>query len=182
MHIHYFGHDILRKRCKKVERFDAELQKICRDMSALMDQSQGTGLAAPQIGLDMRIFVARLASTDDMSFESWLELPIDVFINPEITITNHDMEEDEEGCLSLPGLNAFIYRPLALKIKAQDVQGKFFTREYEGRLARIVLHENDHLNGVLYFDRLEPKEKKSFKQQLRKLQKEDPCYKNIGSS
>lgn len=179
MHIYYFGSEILRKRCRPVEQFDSDLVSIFEEMKTLVDQKNGAGLAAPQVGLDMRLFIARLCNEEGLSYEEWKKKPVEVFINPEITITSDDLESSEEGCLSLPGLWAEVLRPSSVKIKAQDLQGRYFERDYEGRAAHIILHENDHLNGVLYFDRLPPKEKRLFKQRLRKLQKEDPCYKNV---
>lgn len=178
MHIHYYGSDILRKRCKEVQLFDHDLVAICEEMKVLMDQSAGVALAAPQVGKELRIFVGRMKCEEGMSFEEWKKAPIEVFINPQVTITSDLPEKGEEGCVSIPGIWAEVVRPKAIHVRAQDVKGRFFEREYEGRLARIVLHENDHLNGVLFFDRLPTKEKRKFKERLRKLQKEDPCYKN----
>lgn len=178
MHIHYFGSKILRERCEEVTLFDETLLGQIAEMKRLMDESHGTGLAAPQVGLARRFFVARLALYELGKEEQWLKAPIEVFVNPHFSQVSDEMLEDEEGCLSLPSLRANVWRPSSLVIKAQDETGAWFERRYEGRPARILMHENDHLNGVLYFDRLNSREKKRFKEQLKRAQKEHPAYKN----
>ena len=143
------GNEVLREKAKAVEIFDQELEDTVRQMFVLMREKKGVGLAAPQIGISRRFFVTE--AVDDKPR---------VFINPEIIETSQETVKGEEGCLSLPGVWANVVRPYSVKVKAQDTTGKIFRLNAEGWLARIILHENDHLNGILFVDRLDDNNKK----------------------
>ena len=143
------GNEVLREKAKAVEIFDQELEDIVRQMFVLMREKKGVGLAAPQIGISRRFFVTE--AVDDKPR---------VFINPEIIETSQETVKGEEGCLSLPGVWANVVRPYSVKVQAQDTTGKIFRLNAEGWLARIILHENDHLNGILFVDRLDDNNKK----------------------
>lgn len=143
------GNEVLREKAKAVEIFDQELEDTVRQMFILMREKKGVGLAAPQIGISRRFFVTE--AVDDKPR---------VFINPEIIETSQETVKGEEGCLSLPGVWANVVRPYSVKVQAQDTTGKIFRLNAEGWLARIILHENDHLNGILFVDRLDDNNKK----------------------
>ena len=137
------GNEVLREKAKPVEDFDQALEDTVRQMFVLMREKKGVGLAAPQVGISKRFFVTE--AVDDKPR---------VFINPEIIETSQETVKGEEGCLSLPGVWANVVRPYSVKVQAQDTTGKIFHLNAEGWLARIILHENDHLNGLLFVDRL----------------------------
>ena len=143
------GNEVLREKAKAVEIFDQELEDTLRQMFVLMREKKGVGLAAPQIGISRRFFVTE--AVDDKPR---------VFINPEIIETSQETVKGEEGCLSLPGVWANVVRPYSVKVQAQDTTGKIFRLNAEGWLARIILHENYHLNGILFVDRLDDNNKK----------------------
>lgn len=131
--------DILEIECKPVMQFDKKLIKILNDMYDTMIEFDGVGLAAPQIGLDMKVAIVDI---DDEN--GTIEI-----INPEILEVSGE-QTGPEGCLSFPNLFGEVTRPFYVKIKAQDRKGKFYTFEAEDFLARAILHEIDHLNGVLF--------------------------------
>ncbi|MGH2481136.1 MAG: peptide deformylase [Ktedonobacteraceae bacterium] len=133
----------LRMKAKKVHRFDASIQKLVDDMFETMHGAQGAGLAAPQIDLSVRIFVAEYE-------EQRIAL-----VNPEIVKAEGEVP-GSEGCLSIPGYYGDnIRRAESITVKAQDVRGKDVRKRFEGWFARIVQHEIDHLDGILFLDRLD---------------------------
>ncbi|MFH1878775.1 MAG: peptide deformylase [Candidatus Omnitrophota bacterium] len=134
----------LRIKTKSVENFDQELKSILKKMADIMYVSQGIGLASTQVGLGSSIFVVDEGKG------------LINFINPEIIESSEEKSGMEEGCLSLPGVQVCVYRPVAVKIRAQDENGKFFVKRYDGLMAKAVQHENDHLNGKLIIDYLNP--------------------------
>lgn len=138
------GEDVLRQKAQKVTEFTPELKILIDAMFASMEEEYGIGLAAPQIGMSKRLFVTH--AQDDQPR---------VFINPEIIQTSVETVSYEEGCLSVPGVFAQVIRPEVVTIQAQDQEGKRFVLEAKGMLARVIQHENDHLDGVLFVDRLD---------------------------
>src|SRR5204862_6975328 len=126
--------------------FDDGLKELAARMFVLMRENRGVGLAAPQVGLNVRMFVMNATGKpeDDR-----------IYINPELTEPLGE-EEGEEGCLSLPQINAKILRSLSIQMKARDVDGKPFTQLDSGYIARIWQHEVDHLDGMLLLDRMGP--------------------------
>lgn len=139
----YFPDDPLTQRAKPVEAFGDKLQRLIDDMYETMHAHEGVGLAAPQIGLPKRLFVLREPEGEPM-----------VFVNPEI-VSMEGREEGEEGCLSMPGVYAQVPRAVQIFVRAQDVAGEPFEMEAEKFLARIIQHETDHLNGILFPERLD---------------------------
>ncbi|WP_282171665.1 peptide deformylase [Cytobacillus firmus] len=131
--------EILEAECEPVNVFDKKLGKLLNDMYDTMLEFDGVGLAAPQIGQKLKIAIVDI---DD-------EFGTIEMINPEILETDGE-QTGPEGCLSFPGLYGEVTRPEYVKIKAQDRKGKFFTLEAEDFLARAILHEIDHLHGVLF--------------------------------
>jgi peptide deformylase len=137
----------LRELAQPVTRFDAELLRLVDDMAETMYAAPGVGLAAPQIGVSLRVFLIDVASGDNQPSD------LRTFINPELL---EQVGETcfEEGCLSFPGIHEEVRRAERVRVRAQDVKGQHFELEAEGLLAIAVQHENDHLNGKLMVDYL----------------------------
>lgn len=140
----HIGDPLLKAVSHPVTKFDMRLKMIVRDMGETMYEADGIGLAAPQIGLMRRLVVIDLY--DDQGLR--------VFVNPEILATEGEVSM-EEGCLSVPGRRGCVKRPEKISLRYQDIKGKFHELEAEGLLARVLQHEIDHLNGVLYVDIME---------------------------
>ena len=150
----------LRQKAKKVTRFTPGLKKLAQDMLETMRSHQGVGLAGPQIGVMQRIFVAEIpASRGDDEEAHPQSGPSYILINPEIVRRSTESVEGQEGCLSIPGWQGLIERPTWVEVKAQNINGKKFKLKVDDLLARIFLHEIDHLNGVLFIDHIKEPEK-----------------------
>ncbi|WP_024654189.1 peptide deformylase [Borrelia persica] len=147
MEIVYYPDDLLRVQTKVVSNIDDELRSVVFQMIDLMDRSRGVGLAAPQVGLDLSMFVVR---------ENLISKPL-VFINPLIMESSVELSVYKEGCLSIPGVYYELSRPKSIVIEAYDENGKFFKIENSELLSRIIQHEMDHLKGVLFIDYYEVK-------------------------
>jgi peptide deformylase len=154
-----FNHPVLRTNAEPVREDSAALQQLIDDMFDTMYEANGVGLAAPQIGKSLRLFVVDA----DVMVEDTDEEPLGplVFINPEITSFGQESTVIEEGCLSLPELREDIARPNTITLKFLDREFKSVELEFSGWISRVIQHELDHLNGVLFFDHLG-----SFKQRL----------------
>ena len=135
------GDEALRKVAKPMTKFDIRLWLLLKDMADTMYKAEGAGLAAPQVGILRRVVVV-----DDGN--GLVEL-----VNPEIIATEGE-QCGAEGCLSIPGRQGLVCRPLKVTVRAQDRNGKFFEKTGEGLLARAFCHEIDHLNGELYIDKM----------------------------
>lgn len=149
MRIINYPHPTLRRESKLLKRVDAELKKMVREMFDLMysDDHKGIGLAANQVDLPYRLFVVNLTADPALCDQEH------VFINPKLSQPK-GMAEAEEGCLSLPGLYAPVRRPEKIRINAYNLQGQEVTYDLDDLFARVVQHETDHLDGVLFIDRL----------------------------
>jgi peptide deformylase len=158
-----YGAPVLEKRTQPVEKFDDELAKLCDDMFSSMYAANGVGLAAPQIGVGLRLAVIDV--TVGKNPEARL-----VLANPEIIHAEGEQHE-EEGCLSLPSFRGNVTRPLYVTLRAQDVTGKTYEMRSEGLLARAFCHEIDHLNGVLFIQYLSILKRDLIRRRIRKLQK-----------
>jgi peptide deformylase len=158
-----FPNPVLAKETAPVEKFDEELEKLVEDMFESMYAVEGVGLAAPQIGLDLRLAVIDV--TVGKNPEARL-----VLANPEITHFEGEQRE-EEGCLSLPGFRGHVLRPSFVTVKAQNAKGEEWTMRGEGLLARAFCHEIDHLYGVLFINHLSMLKRDLIKRRVRKLQK-----------
>ncbi len=141
--------EVLRSQTESVDEFDDALKILVDAMFETLEEAEGVGLAAPQVGISKKIFVVNTRKKGERY----------ALINPEIIETSVELVPYEEGCLSIPGFYRDVMRPARVKVQAQDVSGKFFTLDADGLLARVIQHENDHLNGVLFIDHLEEKEK-----------------------
>lgn len=144
--IRIIGDEVLRKRAKEVKLFNQKLAVLVEDMVDTMYESNGVGLAAPQVGVLKRVFVIDVGDG------------VEVFINPEIIETSEETQKDIEGCLSIPGERGYVIRPQRVKVRTLTLEGKERLVEAEGLFARAICHENDHLNGQLYIDIMEEEE------------------------
>ena len=144
------GHPVLRTRARLLEHDEIgtpRIQQLIDDMFETMNDSQGIGLAGPQVHESIRLFVAGVEEEDST-------MPPVVMINPAITPLGSDVEEDWEGCLSIPDIRGRVSRPTNIRIRALDRHGKPISMTADGFPARVIQHETDHLDGVLFFDRM----------------------------
>ncbi len=146
MEIVTYPHPALRHKSKPIVRVDDELVQVVRDMFKLMYAAKGVGLAANQVNLPIRLFVANTTATEGEGEEM-------VFINPVISRPK-GIAEAEEGCLSLPGLYGSLKRPKQINVNAYNLQGEEISATLTGFLSRVVQHETDHLDGVMFIDRM----------------------------
>jgi peptide deformylase len=151
------GDPLLHQTSLAVTDLDGDLENLIKEMFRSMYNGKGVGLAAVQVGRLLRVFITHLPKDEPR-----------VFINPEILTTSIDENVYEEGCLSVPAVYADVKRPVAVRIQAVDLKGKPFTIQADEFLARVVQHELDHLNGVLFIEKV-PKDKK--KQLLKTYQR-----------
>ena len=158
MEITEFPERVLKEVGEPVETFDGELEQLVADMFETMYEAEGVGLAAPQVGLSLRLFV--------MDCEG-LKL---VAANPEILSADGE-QEGEEGCLSVGKIHALLKRAARVRLRAQDVKGEWFEREAEGLAARCFLHETDHCDGLLFIDHLSPLRRDMVKRRFQKVKK-----------
>jgi peptide deformylase len=140
---------VLREVARPVTGFDADLRALAQDMLETMYDAPGRGLAAPQIGLGLRLFVM------DVAWKDGEPEPM-VFVNPEVLGTSEDRVTREEGCLSIPGRVSRVSRPAEVALRWQDLEGEWQEDTFDGFAATCVQHELDHLDGVLCIDREEP--------------------------
>ena len=147
MQIITYPHPTLRRASKPLRRVDAELRKLIREMFDLMYEAKGIGLAANQVDLPLRLFIVNLEARPDVGEEL-------VFINPVISLPRGGSEEAEEGCLSIPGVYGQVVRPKQVRLNAYSLQGEEFAADLSGLFARCCQHELDHLDGVLFPDRM----------------------------
>jgi peptide deformylase len=168
--LRYIGDSILREKTKEVDVITDEIRILVRDMIETMHAKNGIGLAAPQIGSLHRIFVCLVVEeTEGQRFKTETQR---VYINPKIESVSEEMVGMNEGCLSIPGLYVdHIMRPKTITVSSIDLEGNKIVETITGWHARVVLHENDHLNGVLFIDRLQPKQKKMVEEEVKKIKK-----------
>lgn len=138
---------VLRLKARPVQRIDPSLRRLLDDMVETMRAARGVGLAGPQVGVSSRIVVIEF---EDQVFK---------LVNPEITWASHETEVADEGCLSIPGYAGAVERHLRVKVRAKDARGKNLQMTPDGWLARIFQHEIDHLDGILFPDRMAPGER-----------------------
>lgn len=162
-----YGDPLLRKKAKEIEENHEGLAEIIENMWETMYHSDGVGLAAPQVGLSIRLFIidASPAADEDPGLENFKK----VFINPEIIkLTGEDWIMNE-GCLSLPEIREDVKRPEAVRLKYYDEHFVLHEETYTSYAARVIQHEFDHLEGVLFIDHLSPLRKKLLKTKLRNI-------------
>ena len=158
----YYPASILNRRTEKVEVFDDNLRRFAERMISIMVEHRGIGLAAPQAGVSLRLFIVSLEVSPDTA---------KVYINPSL-IPGGAVESLEEGCLSLPGIYTGVKRYTDCEISAQDLQGNTVTESTTGLYARCVQHEFDHLEGITLVHRMGATAKMAHRRQLKKLEEE----------
>lgn len=168
--IRYYGDPALRQKAEPILEITEEIRQLAADMIETMLATNGIGLAATQVGKMVRLFISNVDYEDEQG-EVHLGEPL-VYINPELSEMSEIIVERSEGCLSIPKLYAPVARPLTCSVEAIDLEGKPFRRECYGYLARNIMHENDHLNGVLYIDRIKGKRRKELEPELRRIKQQ----------
>ena len=149
-----YGNPVLHRRCADVTVFDEDLQQLVADMFASMAAADGVGLAANQIGVDARVFVVDCPDETETNVVAHV-------VNPVLYLPDsRDLEVDSEGCLSVPGVRADVGRPTTAYVTGVDMFGEPVRIDGTGLLARCLQHETDHLDGLLYVDRLPAKQRK----------------------
>ena len=167
-----YPNPFLRHRALEVETFDDDLKVIINDMIETMAEQDGIGLAATQVGIDKRVLILSPYAFEGEAGQGKPDL---VVINPEIVWESDEREVGDEGCLSFPGVYIQVSRPLKVRIRALDGSGEAFELEGEGLGARAILHEIDHLNGVVMVDHV------SFLQRKRALKKHKKRQQELSS-
>jgi peptide deformylase len=155
MKLVYYGDPILRARASEITEFDKSLRETARRMSELMVKHKGVGLSAPQVGLDMRLIVLRF--------------PPHEMVNPAIIERSKETVLDEEGCLSIPGVVSHVRRAESVLVAYRDLKGGARTITMYGRSARVLQHEIDHLDGVLFIDHLDHARRLMLKPKLARI-------------
>lgn len=169
LRIHIYGDPILRKKGEPIHAITEEIRQLAHDMIETMDQDDGIGLAAQQVGHAIRLFVLR-RYIDEPNGKWTVSDPI-VYINPKILARSDETWVAEEGCLSIPKIRLPVERPIKIKVESTRIDGSHVVEEVDGINARVILHENDHINGVLYIDRVEDKYLRGVQEKLRALKK-----------
>ncbi|HAH62852.1 MAG TPA: peptide deformylase [Treponema sp.] len=157
MKIYKLGEEVLREKAEPVAEVTDEIRKLTDDMFEAMIAADGVGLAGPQVGRPIRLFV--VIADDNVRR---------VFINPQIIATSEELSDYDEGCLSIPGVWESIKRPAKVTVQALNENGKPFTLEADGLLARVIQHEYDHLDGILFIDRGDSEFAEKTKEQFKK--------------
>ncbi|MDH4128932.1 MAG: peptide deformylase [Spirochaetota bacterium] len=161
MEILKYGNLTLKENSKEIEIFDDQLISFANEMYEKMVTNNGIGLAAPQVGSLIQLIVIDIEDGNGR-----LDL-----VNPRITDTSDEVVEGEEGCLSVPGIYAKVMRFAKINVEAQNLVGETFNFQADEFLARVIQHEIDHLNGILFIDRVDEMTKKKFRSDLKKIKK-----------
>jgi peptide deformylase len=159
------GDPILRRPAREVPAFDEDLRTLVRDMFETMYHAEGIGLAAPQVGVSWRVLVVDLRRDDVPDARA-------VLVNPRVVWRSQDTEKQPEGCLSIPGLEDVVERPRAVRIEGYDPDGGRVELDVEGLYARALQHEIDHLDGILFLDRVTPLKRRMLLKKWKKLEAE----------
>jgi peptide deformylase len=177
-----FGEPILREVGALVNEFNGELAQLADDMVDTMYDEEGIGLAAQQIGIALQLCIVDVRPPEgaELSFNysyDGKQPPLDLFMpmaicNPKVSIIDATEDVYEEGCLSFPGVNGKVDRPVGVRCEFQDVQGNPHTIEADGLLGRCILHEVDHLNGELFIDKMDKRDLKKNEAKIKKLKRE----------
>lgn len=172
-----YGHSILRQQCENIDKDYLRLNQLITDMWETMHNANGCGLAAPQVGHSIRLFIVDSKTTFDNLEEADREIYFDkndggimeTFINAKIIDRSEGTWEDEEGCLSIPGLTQKVKRNWAITLEYFNKEFEPLIRTFSGTTARMVQHEYDHIEGILYLDYLKPLTKRLLESRLKKI-------------
>ena len=163
------GHPVLLKKTNEISNLnDIDLKKIIYDMSETMIDANGIGLAAPQVHLSHRLFIYRNPDIEENE-----KIKVSILINPQIEKISDDTEDDWEGCLSIPGMSGLVRRSKKIKYSGIDLSGAKISGEADGLHARVIQHEFDHLNGILYTSRLADKRAFGYSEEIEKFWKKN---------
>ncbi|MFI3327837.1 MAG: peptide deformylase [Rikenellaceae bacterium] len=167
--LHIYGSQILRNESEEITKDYPELDKLIENMWATLKNCEGVGLAAPQIGKNIRMFIVDCTpwAADNPELEGFEK----VYINPEILEVSEEMSGFEEGCLSLPGIHANVNRPAAIKLRWLDENFEEHEELIEGLPARVIQHEYDHIEGKVFVDHISPLKRTMIKNKLVNLTK-----------
>jgi peptide deformylase len=168
MKIELLGSEALRRRAEEIGAVDDELRRVVRDMFDTMYDAEGVGLAGPQVGLSRRVIVVDVREEGTHPF---------ALVNPRILESSRDTDKAEEGCLSIPGVSSVVERPARVIVEGLDENGAPVRMEAEGLLARCLQHEIDHLDGILFIDRISPLKRTMLLKKYRSQQDEAPAAK-----
>ena len=168
--IAYFGNPILRKKADPIPEITPEIKILAQNMIETMYHYNGIGLAAPQVKQSIRLFVT-CAEKEDENGEVHFGPPR-IFINPILKSHSATLVEAFEGCISIPKVRGPVIRPYSVIVEAIDLEGNAFSQEFFGYIARLMMHENDHLNGVLFLDRMKMKLREKLEPALREIKKQ----------
>ncbi len=172
MRVRTYGDPVLKEKAAPVEKFDADLRALAQTMSETMYESKGIGLAAPQVGVSTRLVVVDVDWIRDDDDDAPPKRNLRAFVNPEIVSESDEDESMIEGCLSLPGVEGEVFRPVKVRVKYLDLDGAEHEDDMDGLLARCIQHEIDHLDGTLFVDRMPFMKRKTIAGALNKLKKE----------
>lgn len=180
--VYAYGHPVLRKKCEEVDKDYPDLQQFIADMWETMYHTHGIGLAAPQVGKAIRIFVIDTEQMKDEEDEKDTFVGIKrVFVNPVKVKEAGEPWAYEEGCLSIPEIRGKVSRPGQLRIQYYDENFNFHDDVFDDMNARVIQHEYDHIEGILFTDHLSPLKKQLLKKRLEKIRKGEisPKYKMV---
>ncbi len=176
LRITQYGEPVLREKGRPVEKFDGELHRLIDDMFDTMEAAHGIGLAAQQVGQPLQLCIVDVSGVEDRPSRLWLDgeesdveefMPL-VLINPKLELKG-TQEPGPEGCLSFPEIYGEVSRPSTAKVTALDGDGNEYTFECSGLLARCIQHEVDHLNGLLFIDRMDKVERERIRDEVQNL-------------
>jgi peptide deformylase len=165
----YYGNPVLRRKCESIEEVTDEHRALAKEMLARLEEWNAWGMSAPQVHRSIRLFVVRMDPFRPDGSKI-IGTPY-VCINPRLSDPTEEMLLGDEGCCSLPGLRVPVFRPQSITIDALDINGEPFTFRPQDWHARLFMHENDHLNGVLHIDRTDPQSRKRLEPALRRMKK-----------
>lgn len=162
-----YGDPVLKRKARDIEKDELDVKQLSEDMFETMEAASGVGLAAPQIGKSLRMFVVDATPLEEAELDGFRQ----VFINPEIIEELGDEWEYEEGCLSIPNIRENVIRQERVRIKFFDENWEEHEEEYSGMKARIIQHEYDHIEGILFTDKLSPFKRRLLKGKLQNISK-----------
>ncbi|HEY8402772.1 MAG TPA: peptide deformylase [Cytophagaceae bacterium] len=162
-----YGDPVLKKQAEDIAKGSVDVKKLAEDMFETMYNANGVGLAAPQIGKAIRMFVVDAAPMDEENLKDFKK----VFVNPTIVEESEEEWAYEEGCLSIPGIRSEVMRPEKIKVHYFDENWKEYEEEFDGLAARVIQHEYDHIEGILFVDHLSGIKKRLLKNKLLNISK-----------
>jgi peptide deformylase len=163
----YYGDPILRRKADPIGEITPDIRKLAEEMIETMDASNGIGLAAPQIHHSIRLFIMRTPIESEEGKVEWGE--VKVLINPSLSEPSEETWKSSEGCLSIPGIRAQVERPKEINVEYTDLNGQLVRERFKGWAARVFQHEYDHINGVLFVDRVDEEVRLKLLPELEKL-------------